>query len=415
MLKILHVDRSELFRKVMRELIARCGQSIVSVSSKSEGLAALAEGPFDLVVTGLELGDGDAELLIKEMSETISREVPVMVVTATDSLELRERLFALGVVDYMLKGTVNEDQFRRYFDALAAEDELSRFMRGLRVAVVDDSPEILKIVLRILTMHGFTSVRLFTDPERLFETGETFDLYLTDSVLPALSMEQTVSRIRREAPDAIVIGMSNFSGEKPLSNLLLAGVDDYIHKPFDAASLVARLKVNARSYQLKKRLERMAVTDALTEVYNHRYSFERLEEETAKACRHARSLSILMLDVDDLKNVNDVRGHRAGDEVLRAVARSLKGVLRSSDVIGRYAGEEFLVILPETDHDSALVAATKIRSAIASLLLDGGSLKVSVSCGVAEYRHDESVESFIARVDYSLYKAKQGGKNKVKA
>jgi two-component system cell cycle response regulator len=415
MLKILHVDRSELFRKVMRELISRCGQTIVSVSSKTEALAALIEGPFDLVVTGLELGDGDAELLIREMAETGSRDVPVMVVTATDSLELRERLFALGVVDYMLKGTVTEDQFRRYFDALAAEDELSRYMRGLRIAVLDDSQEILKIVLRILTMHGFTSVRLFSDPAELFDSGETFDLYLTDSVLPTLSLEQAVARIRREAPESIVIGMSNFSGEKPLSNLLLAGVDDYIHKPFDAAGFISRLKVNARAYQLKKRLERMAVTDALTEVYNHRYSFERLEEETAKACRYSRPLSILMLDVDDLKHVNDIRGHRAGDEVLRALSRSLKGVLRSTDVIGRYAGEEFLVILPETTLDAANIAAKKIRSAVSSLLLDGGSLVVSVSCGVAEYRHDESVESFIARVDYNLYKSKRGGKSKVKA
>ncbi len=415
MLKILHVDRSELFRKVMRELIARCGHSIVSVGSKTEGLAALAEGSFDLVVTGLELGDGDAELLIREMAETDARDVPVMVVTATDSLDLRERLFALGVVDYMLKGTVNEDQFRRYFDALAAEDELSAFMRGLRIAVVDDSPEILKIVLRILTMHGFASVRLFTDPSRLFESSEAFDLYLVDGVLPTLSVDQTVSRIRRDAPDSLVIGMSNFQGEKPLTNLLFAGVDDYIHKPFDAATLVSRLKVNARSYQLKKRLERMAVTDALTEVYNHRYSFDRLEEETAKACRHGRTLSILMLDVDDLKSVNDVRGHRAGDEVLKAVARTLRGVLRSSDVIGRYAGEEFLVILPETNQESANVAAAKIKSAVASLLLDGGSLRVSVSSGLAEYRKDESVESFIARADYSLYKSKQGNKNRIKA
>jgi two-component system cell cycle response regulator len=155
MLKILHLDRSELFRKIIRELVHRCGHAAVSVSTMAAASAELAAGGVDLIVTGLELDDGSGEDFIRSLNGTGHKGIPVIVVTSTDSIEMRERLFALGVVDYMLKGEVNEESLRRYFDALAAEDELSRFMRSLSVAVIDDSAVILKIVSGILSLYGF--------------------------------------------------------------------------------------------------------------------------------------------------------------------------------------------------------------------------------------------------------------------
>ena len=413
MLRILHVDRSEMFRKVMQELVYRCGHTIDAVATKSEAMARLASENIDLLVTALELDDGSAESLIRELAELGNRDIPTIVVTSTDSLEQRERFFALGVVDYMLKGEITEDRFRRYFDTLAAEDELSRFMRKLKVAVLDDSQVILKIVHRILSLNGFEKVELFEDPLTLLNSGKTFDLYITDIVLPNMSGEQVVSRIRRDNGDAIIISMSRFTGEKPLANILLAGADDYLHKPFDAAGLISRLKVNVRSYQYKKRLEQMAITDGLTGLYNHRYSFERLEEETAKAYRYGRHFSVLMMDVDNFKKINDTRGHRVGDDVLVSLARSIKSSLRSADVVGRYGGEEFLVLLPETDLDAARAAGNKIRSAIADLKIANPPLKVTISGGVAALQPKESFESLISRADANLYIAKKNGKNRI--
>jgi len=410
-LKILHVDRSGLFRKVMREMVMRTGHTVVSVAKSADALDVLASGGIDLVVTALELDDGNAENFINALSNSEAREVPVIVVTATDSLQQRECLFSLGVVDYMLKSELSEDRFRRYFDALVAGDELSRCMRALRVAVLDDSQVILSIVSRILSLNGFESCSLFADPLDLFKAEEGFDLYITDIVLPKMSGEQVVSRLRREHPDSIILSMSKFTGEKPLSNILLAGADDYIHKPFDAAGLMSRIKVNVRSYLLKKRLEKMAVTDGLTGLFNHRFSYERMEQECAKSCRYERPFSLAMVDIDDFKRVNDTFGHRKGDEVLVAVARTLKETLRTVDLVGRYGGEEFVIGFPETPLIAVRPAAEKLRRAIAALSLPG--LSVTVSIGIAEYSCDETIESLVSRADSNLYAAKRNGKNRV--
>jgi two-component system cell cycle response regulator len=410
MLNILHVDRSELFRSIMKELVYRCGHSCLSVSTIEAALQAISTGAIDLVITALALDDGSGEILIKELASDDRRMIPAIVVTSTDSLELRERLFSLGVVDYLMKQEVSEERLRRYFDSLEAEDELSRFMRSIRIAVLDDSALILKIVAKILTMNGIQSFRLFEDPLELFGQDERFDLYLCDIILPNMSGEQVVSRIRRESPDSIILSMSRISGEKPLLGILHAGADDYLHKPFDAAALMSRLRINARAYQLKKRLERLALVDGLTDLFNHRHAYERLEQEVEKSRRYHRALSVVMMDLDDFKQVNDTCGHMTGDELLVAVARSIREHLRAADIAGRYGGEEFIMILPETDLDASRKVAEKMRNSVATIRLAHG-LGITASFGIAQWLDDESAAALVSRADNWLYQSKRNGKN----
>lgn len=413
MLQILHIDRSELFRKVMQEIILRCGHTVHSVASKKEALTYLSSNTVDLVITALEFDDGDAESLIIDMPQSAKKEIPVVVVTSSDSLELRERLFSLGVVDYILKSDVNEEHFKHFFATLSAEDELSRFMRDMKIAILDDSPIILKVVHRILDMNGFRYMDFYGSPQELLKSGKNYDLYLIDMVLPELTGDKVIKELRSMQPNAIIISMSQFTGEKSISTVLMAGADDYIHKPFDAASLLSRIKINVRSYQYKKRLELMAVTDGLTGLYNHRFIFERLEEETAKVSRYGRPLSVIMLDIDNFKRVNDTFGHRTGDEVIQSVANSIMANIRKTDVAGRYGGEEFLVLLPETDLKAARVVAEKIRSTVNQLSFATSALSVTISAGVAEAEKGETFEALITRVDTKLYQAKRNGKNRV--
>lgn len=399
----------------MQEIILRCGHSVHSVATKRDALHFIADSSVDLIITAMEFDDGDAESLIIDLPQASKKDIPVVVVTSNDSLELRERLFSLGVVDYILKSEVNEDHFKHFFATLSAEDELSRFMRDMRIAILDDSPIILKVVHRILDMNGFRYVDFYVTPRELLESAKTYDLYLVDMVLPELTGDKVIMDIRVRQPNSIIIGMSQFTGEKSIATLLMAGADDYIHKPFDAASLISRIKINVRSYQYKKRLELMAVTDGLTGLYNHRFIFERLEEETAKVARYGRPLSIIMLDIDNFKRVNDTFGHRAGDEVILSVAHAIMASLRKTDVAGRYGGEEFLVLLPETDVKAAHVVAEKIRNTVAQLQFETKDLAVTVSAGVAEAEKGESFEALINRADAKLYTAKRNGKNRVES
>lgn len=413
MLRVLHVDRSLVFRKYLKEIILRCGHTVESVATKKEALQRLAQGDVDMLLCGMEFDDGDADSLIMEMSHVSSREVPVLIVTSTDSLTLREHFFSLGVADYILKNEVDEARLRRFFEAQAAEDELSRYMRNLRVAVLDDSKVIIRLLHSIFSMYGFTKVESFQDPQELLARTEAYDIYLIDMVLPGTSGDQVVNVLRERFPEAVIICMSQFTGEKSLTSVLLAGADDYIHKPFDGASLISRLKINVRAYKYRKQLERMVLIDPLTELYNRRYLFEQLEQEEAKARRYGRAFSVIMVDIDNFKELNDTKGHLTGDRILQSVGRVLEQSVRAADVVGRYGGEEFLLILPETEEEAARIVAEKIRKNVVSSPWPDGVSGVTVSLGVAGYQKEEGYEDLLRRADARLYQAKREGKDRV--
>jgi len=410
--KILHIERSTVFQKAVSQFINHCGQIARSVSSIAAAFDALRSESFDLIMTAITLDDGSAEDFVRALSQSEFKKIPIIVLTSTDSLEQRERLFSLGVVDYMLKSDLSADRLRRYFEALALQDELSRFMRTLRIAVLDDSALILKIISNILSMNGIAQATFFSDPRILLASKERYDVYVTDMVLPGISGEQVVSDLRAVAPNAIIISMSRFTSERPLANLLLAGADDYIHKPFEASAFMSRLRLNVRAYQLKRSLEHLASYDALTNVYNRGRFLKGLEGELSKALKTSRPLSFFMVDLDDFKKVNDRWGHLAGDEALVAVSRSAQAVLRTGDLLGRFGGEEFVVALPDTELEGAIALAEALRVAVEGTSF-AGRFTVTASIGVAQLVPGERTDDLIARADTALYGAKKAGKNRV--
>ncbi|MCD6420733.1 MAG: GGDEF domain-containing protein [Synergistetes bacterium] len=161
-----------------------------------------------------------------------------------------------------------------------------------------------------------------------------------------------------------------------------------------------------------RELSARAVTDDLTGLCSRAYLFSRLKEAVNRSQRYGTPLSIIMFDVDHFKEINDRCGHQAGDEALRRVASILRGGVRRSDVVGRYGGEEFVVILENTGMDSARIVAEKLRLAIYNVDIMAGCAKVTVSAGVAEYR-GESLSEFFMKADKALYKAKAQGRNRV--
>ncbi|MBE0476419.1 MAG: GGDEF domain-containing protein [Coriobacteriia bacterium] len=181
-----------------------------------------------------------------------------------------------------------------------------------------------------------------------------------------------------------------------------------------AGELVVAVE-NSRLYKLTKR---MSVTDELTGLYNYRYLQQRLDEEVERARRYEKSLSLLMLDVDDFKRYNDTHGHIAGDRALSALGRVVHSCVREVDVVARYGGEEFSVLLPETDEPGAYVAAEKVREAIGRyrfIEADSDPTHLTVSIGVASMPgHASDKEGLLQQADEALYQAKSFGKNRVR-
>jgi diguanylate cyclase (GGDEF)-like protein len=188
------------------------------------------------------------------------------------------------------------------------------------------------------------------------------------------------------------------------------------------ASIVAICLENVISNEM---LKYIGLTDALTGVYNRRYIDRRLVEEIARARRQQYRISCMYIDIDHFKQVNDSVGHQGGDDVLREVATRIKAELRLSDALGRFGGEEFVVLLIDADLDSASRVANRIRESVAAApveLADGGWVSVSVSIGVAtldDFERDHAIEgvaqALVAQADSALYQAKESGRNRVVA
>ncbi|TFG82948.1 MAG: diguanylate cyclase [Spirochaetales bacterium] len=201
-------------------------------------------------------------------------------------------------------------------------------------------------------------------------------------------------------------------------NVALAEVREYARHEKEYKEMI--LAWNKRlEEQVKRRtrdLETMAISDGLTGLLNRRHVFELLDREIKASTRYGRSLSVLMVDVDDFKRVNDERGHRSGDAVLAEIARALRTQLRTTDLAGRYSGEEFLMILPETPLDGALILAERVREAVkVSSALEAMGLSMTISCGVATLDGQLDSMSLVEIADRRLFAAKEAGKDRVVA
>jgi diguanylate cyclase (GGDEF)-like protein len=171
--------------------------------------------------------------------------------------------------------------------------------------------------------------------------------------------------------------------------------------------------------KIEARLELMANTDELTGIYNRRHFIERLEQELLRARRYGQKASLILFDADNFKMVNDTHGHDVGDEVLIAITNVTKACLREVDCFGRFGGEEFVVLLPETPLEAALTVAERIRRSIEQTELpleDGSALRFTVSLGVTQiHEEEEGHDRIIRRADSAMYRAKQTGRNKVES
>ena len=180
--------------------------------------------------------------------------------------------------------------------------------------------------------------------------------------------------------------------------------------------LAQQFALGLRRIRLYEKIEELAITDSLTHVFTRRYSLERLNEEFKRATNHKLNISFLMIDVDNFKSYNDKYGHLVGDAILKATASVIKSSIREIDLLGRFGGEEFICILPETTKDGANLAAERIRKAVyeKEIKVYDEILKVTVSVGVATFPHDASNPTdLIDKSDWALYRAKKMGKNRV--
>ncbi|MBC7984576.1 MAG: diguanylate cyclase [Candidatus Obscuribacterales bacterium] len=300
-----------------------------------------------------------------------------------------------------------------------------------RVLLVDDEPTQRLITARLLKRAGFAVDTAQNGKEALEQivTG-SYQLLVTDWEMPEMDGVALCRAVRSAKIDGYVytILLTSRDAIEHLVMGLQAGADDYLIKPVLEPELLARLNTGKRIVTLERSLRavveenrRLSVTDPLTGAQNRRYLMEQLPSEIDRSARYDHRLAVLMCDVDHFKRVNDTYGHQAGDEVLKRVVTLIKSKIRTTDWISRYGGEEFVIVLPETNFTNAAKVAESLRAAIASQAIDyaGHKLTVTASFGVSGWDRavpaEAPVDVLIERCDEGVYASKDAGRNRVTA
>jgi two-component system cell cycle response regulator len=301
-------------------------------------------------------------------------------------------------------------------------------MKG-SVLVVDDSRVVRAVVAGYLRKAEY-AVHEAEDGRaavRMME-GQAFDVVITDLNMPEMDGFGVLEAVKRRSKMTEVVILTG-SHAKDMDSALRAlrmGAHDYLTKPpqgpdevlLTVERALEKKRLQESNLRLLRELESMSRTDALTGVLNRRAFDEGLENELARAVRYSVPLSVVFVDVDHFKAVNDTHGHGVGDEVLRAVGETLARATRDTDHVYRYGGEEFVALLPHTGLVDALTCARRLVATLAAepLVLPSGSLTVTVSAGVASTEEGYVVKKdLLAAADAGLYAAKRGGRNRAQA
>jgi diguanylate cyclase (GGDEF)-like protein len=303
-----------------------------------------------------------------------------------------------------------------------------------RILVVDDVPDNVDILDARLSSRGYEVVTATNGQEALDRVhGEAPHLILCDVMMPVIDGFEVSRRIKSDTslPFIPIILVTAKDTAEDIVEGLEAGADDYISKPYNFKELEARVRAMLRIKRLQdeldqknrelevanKRLRKLSITDGLTGLFNHRHVHELLRDEWERSLRSGEPVGVAMLDLDRFKSINDTYGHPTGDVVLYETARIISETAREIDMVGRYGGEEFIAILPNTDEDAAAHFAERVREAVEAHLYrdEENEIRMTVSCGVASapLEGTDSPEALLKMADEALYSAKTSGRNRV--
>ncbi len=293
--------------------------------------------------------------------------------------------------------------------------------------VADDDQVARQYVATLLRRHGMT-VEFAEDGPRAVARARNLnlDIVLLDIMMPGLDGLDCCRLIKGITQDSflpVILLTAKSDTDSRVAGLRI-GADDYVCKPFDERELLARVNNLVRLKRMhdhitdaRARLEQLAVMDDLTGLYNYRYLHTRLNEEFKRAERYREPLACVMIDIDHFKRINDRYGHDAGDAVLRETSARIRRAVREIDVVTRYGGEEFLLVLPSTNFSGALAVADRVWRTVGGepFLLPSTTERVSISLGVAVFpsRDIKSKDQLIKAADRALYQAKGDGRDRI--
>ncbi|MFZ0845335.1 MAG: PleD family two-component system response regulator [Pseudolabrys sp.] len=435
-------------------LEARLSAEYFDVSTAYSGAEALAlceRAECDIVLLDVMMPDMDGfEVCRKLKSNPVTHHIPVVMVTALDQPSDRVRGLEAGADDFLTKPVTDvalvsrvrslarlkmvTDELR--MRALTSReigiqdperDAVTETGRNGRILIVDDRKNSYERI--VATLSAEHSVDVEADPaEALFHAAEgNYELVIVSLGLKDFDGLRLCSQIRslERTRNVPILAVSEADNNARLIRGLEIGVNDYLIRPIDKNEMLARVRTQIKKKRYTERLRdnvqmsiEMAITDALTGLFNRRYMESHLATLVEQAASRGKPLALLVLDIDYFKAINDGHGHDAGDEVLREFSLRIRKSIRNIDLACRYGGEEFVIVMPETDLAVATMVAERIRRRIATepfaIQQGGRNLEVTISIGIAAIgAAGDTAAAVLKRADTALYRAKRDGRNRV--
>ena len=291
-------------------------------------------------------------------------------------------------------------------------------LKEMKILLVDDTSSNIDVLMKTLEPEGY-SLAVASSGKKALEIAQRFlpDLILLDIVMPRFDGFETCRQLKKKeaTQDIPVIFITARNDPDDIIKGFDAGGVDYISKPFRQEEVCVRVRTHLKLRNLMKRLEYLARTDQLTGLSNRRDILTKIEQEIFRYQRNKRTFILIMCDIDHFKTINDTYGHDAGDCILINVAQALKEAVRNYDTVGRWGGEEFLIVLPETELADGIQVAEKLRLNVESkeFYYNEKKLKITISFGVSIYEDGMTIDTCIKRADERLYIAKETGRNKI--
>jgi len=401
--------------EIKRQLVSQLsyfGYEILEYASVEELIKALHNGrPVPVLITLTSQDDSETRFAeVAFLHEHLDSRQPVLVIAEHGSLLFRLQAVRAGAAGY----------FVLPLDTASLVEVLERLSNSekpvpFHILIVEDSMTQASLFAMHLKHAGMVT-QVVSDPMQIFSHLQDFnpDLILMDIYMPGCTGME-LAQVIRQMENFVSVPIVYLSAETDIERQLEAlrqGADDFLTKPIVPAHLISSINSRVERY---RRLRSLMMFDGLTSLLNHTTIKENLAREFLRTKRENIPLSFAMLDLDHFKEVNDQFGHAVGDRVLKSLARLLRQRLRRTDIIGRYGGEEFAVILPNTRPDLALKLLDELRISFAEILHHGedSDFSVTFSCGISGFPAFTDLSELSSAADRALYKGKHNGRNQV--